>query len=327
MGKKYKVRLLINEGDDEALKDLSRIYRKAYNVGIEIQFKHLSYSEDYMSQLIPAERVMELIESSKVSFSKIDTGIVEAGIRDSVEYFHSWWLKRLTTHSTKTTVPLTPSHLQARNGIFFKTTSQLKISEQEFIYIPKYGRIKIKNLHRVPPGTYKNIKIEFDGVTWDLMLESAIDEEPVQIEFLKDSLDVEVSEDGSTTVEDMTTTSILEFEWFEKSEKKINSLKKKLKRQKPNSKGFLDTTNKLSHTQRKLMSQITTYYKFVSNRILLGKPRELTIRGAQFFEGDSEISKQSRVKVLLQVLKGKADRMGIKVIIKGIKNEMFVIKK
>ena len=217
MGKKYKTRLLLREGDSEAFKEFSKVYRKAYNQGIEVQFNHLSYSLDYPNQLIPVEKVMNLIGNYEFSKNRVDSGIIEAGIRDSVEYFHDWWTKRLVTSSMNKLTPLTPRHLHARNGIYFKTITNLKVSSKDRVYIPKYGEIKIKELHWVPAGTYKNAKISFDGAAWDIYLESTIDEEPVQIEFLRDFLEVTVFENGTITVEDRTFKSPLEFKWYSKA--------------------------------------------------------------------------------------------------------------
>ena len=327
MGKKYRTRLFLKEGDSEALKELSKVYRKAYNQGIEIQFRHLSYSLDYSNQLISAERVIDLVRDYEFSKNKIDFGIIEAGIRDSVEYFHDWWNKRLTTSSMNKSVPLTPGHLHSRNGIYFKTTTNLKVSSKDRVYIPKYGEIKIKQLHRVPAGIYKNAKLSFDGVVWNIYLESVIDEEPIQIEFLRDFLDVLVFENGAINVEDTTFTSPLEFEWYSKSTREISKTEDMIKDSAPYSKEYSSARNKLSHLKNKLMRQVLAYYKLVVNKILKSKPRNLTIAGEQFFEHTSKMVKDSKVKMFLQVLKAKAERWGINVTVKGIDNSMFVIKK
>lgn len=327
MGKKYRTRLFLKEGDSEALKELSKVYRKAYNQGIEVQFKHLSYSPDYNNQLIPVERVIDLVGNYEFSKNKVDFGIIEAGIRDSVEYFHDWWNKRLTTTSMNKSIPLTPGHLHSRNGIYFKTTTNLKVSNQGFVYIPKYGRIKIKRLHHIPAGTYKNAKVSFDGVVWDIYLESVIDETPIQIEFLRDSLEVLVFENGAVNVEDTTFTSPLEFDWYSKSTREIDKANRMVKESKPYSKEYSSAKSRLSHIKNRLMRQTLAYYKLTVNKILKSKPRNLIIRGEQLFEHTSKTVKDSKVKMFLQVLKSKAERWGIKVTVKGIDNSMFVIKK
>ena len=327
MGKKYRTRLFLKEGDSEALKELSKVYRKAYNQGIEVQFKHLSYSSDYSNQLIPVERVIDLIGNYEFSKNKVDSGIIEAGIRDSVEYFHDWWIKRLTTSSMNKSVPLTPGHLHSRNGTYFKTTTNLKVSSKDRVYIPKYGEIKIKRLHYIPAGTYKNAKVSFDGVVWDIYLESVIDETPIQIEFLRDSLEVLVFENGAVNVEDTTFTSPLEFDWFDKSTREISKANKAVKESKPNSREQSSARDKLSHVKSRLMRQTLAYYKLIANKILKSKPRKLTIVGEQLFEHTSKTVKESKVKMFLQVLKSKAERWGINVTVKGIDSSMFVIKK
>lgn len=322
MGKKYNVRLWLKEGDSKNLKALSQVYRKAYNKGVEVQFNYLTHEQE----LIPAEKVTLLIGDYKFSSSKIDLGIIEAGIRDSVKYFHEWWNTRLESSSLNHSIPMTPSHLHARNGIFFKTTTNLKVSSKGFIYLPKFGEIKIKELHRVPSGAYKNAKFIFDGVVWDAFLESVIEEEPVKIAFLRDSLTVTVLEDGSVIIDDTVFTSPLEFDWYEKISKEIKRAEKNVKKSNPNSKELVAAKDYLSHLNKRAMRQVLAYYKTIVNRILTSKPRSLKIEGAPLFEHASEIARASKVKILLQVLKAKAERLGIKVTIKGIDNSMFVVK-
>ena len=322
MRKKYNTRLWLREGDNEKLKALAQVYRKAYNMGIEVQFNHLTYKQE----LITAERVNLLIGDFKFSSSKIDLGIIEAGIRDSVEYFHEWWKIRLKSSGMNHEIPSTPGHLHAKNGIFFKTTTNLKVSSKGFVYLPKFGEIKIKELHWVPAGTYKNVKFTFDGVVWSIFLESVIDETPVKTKFLRDSLTIVISEDGSVAIDDFVFPSPLEFDWYDKTSKDIKKVQRKMKKSNPNSKELLNAKDQLSHLNKRAMEQSLAYYKAVVNKILSSKPRNLEIRGVPLFEHASEIAKASKVKILLQVLKAKAERWGIKVTVKGIDSSMFVIK-
>lgn len=312
MGKRYKTTLVLEESDNETFNNLSKIYKRIYNETINIQFKYLSYS--YPHKLMDKDSILNSYSfdnSFKERNLKVDKGIIEKAVELSVLYFHKWWNTKLNTMGTDESIPYTPRHLSFNRGQFFKTSSILKISSKSYLYIPKVGERRLKRLHSVPSGSYKNAKVQFDGKRWVISLESTEEVQPIT-KFLRDNLKVLIGNLGTIFIEEETFESITKSKDYlslnDKLEKAIEDYQNKKSKERD---------NKIKFLKSKINNLVISYYSHMIKQIVASKPRNLTISTEAIQDIRSAFHKKSGIFFFVTHLKRRAEELGIKVEILG----------
>lgn len=308
MGKRYKATLVLEDNDNETFNNLSKIYKRIYNETINIQFKYLSYS--YPHKLIDKDFILNSYSFDnffKERNLKVDKGIIEKAVELSVLYFHKWWNSKLDTVGTDKSIPYTPRHLSFNRGQFFKTSSILKISSKSYLYIPKVGERRLKRLHSVPSGSYKNVEVQFDGKRWVVSLESTEEIQPIT-KFLRDNLEVTVGDLGTIFIEEETFENIIK----SKDYLDLNNKLEKAIEDYQNKKGK-ERDNKIKFLKSKMNNLVISYYSRMIKHIIASKPRNLTISTEAIQDIRSAFHKKSGILFFVTHLKRRAEELGIKV--------------
>lgn len=312
MGKRYKTTLVLEDNDNETFNNLSKIYKRIYNETIDIQFKYLSYS--YPHKLIDKDFILNSYSfdnSFKERNLKIDKGIIEKAVELSVLYFHKWWNTKLNTTGGDKSVFYTPRHLSFNRGQFFKTSSILKISSKSYLYIPKVGERRLKRLHSVPSGSYKNVEVRFDGKRWVVSLESTEEVQPIT-KFLRDNLKVTIGDLGTIFIEEDTFENITK----SKDYLDLNNKLEKAIEDYQNKKGK-ERDNKIKFLKSKMNNLVISYYSRMIKQIIASKPRNLAISTEAIQDIRSAFHKKSGILFFVTHLKRRAEELGIKVEILG----------
>lgn len=321
MGKRYKTTLKLIEGDTKILTSFSRIYKKIYNKAIDIQLHHLSFSLNH--ELISKEFILDTNSFDcffKEKNLKVDKGIISKAVESAVLYFHKWWNKRLNAHGTDLKVPQTPTHLTKKQGEFFATSSIIHISTKSYLYIPKMGERRLTRLHSIPPGSFKNVSIMFDGKRWVVSLESTIEPEPIS-DFLRDKVEVQVSDSGKISIEGTLLGDITKNETFSKVKFLLEKLHTNYEKVKKCPKDRALLLKRIKHTETRVNNIKTSYYVRMIDKILLYKPRNINIQ-FKALETQREYYNELGILFFIKHLKKRAEELGIHVKILG---EIFEI--
>lgn len=313
MGKRYKTILRLKEEDNQTFTTLSNTYRNVYNTAIEIQFSYLSYQHRLLSEEELLDKIFEKKKSLQIE--KIDKGIVLKASLEALRYFNEWWNKRCSTPAMDMSVHYTPKHLSPKQGSFFKTSSILKISSKGYLYIPKVGERRLKRLHSIPSGSYKNIKVEFDGKRWIVSLESTIDVQPIT-NFLRDKLEVQIGDSGTIFIEEVAFDNVTESEPY-------IDLSFKLNQAKDNYLGATDNKqknnweNRIKFLKSKINNLKASYYSRIIKQIIASKPRNLIISAEAIQDLYSSYHKRAGTPFFITYLKRRAEEVGIQVEVLG----------
>lgn len=318
MGKKYKTILKLKEEDNNLFTTLSNVYRNIYNVAIEIQFSYLSYQHQL---LLEEELIDKIFEKKKfLQIEKVEKGIVVKACLEASRYFQKWWDKRCTTPGMDKSVSYTPRHLSPEQGSFFKTSSILKISSKGYLYIPKVGERRLKKLHSVPSGSYKNAKVEFDGKRWVVSLESTIEVKPIT-NFLRDELQIQIGDLGTIFIEEAVFENVIESEPY-------LELTHKLDQAKENYQGVTDNKqknnweNRIKFLKSKMNNFKASHYNRIIKQIVNSKPRNLIISAEAVQDLYSSYHKKVGTPFFITYLKRRAEEVGIHVEILGVTLEI-----
>jgi hypothetical protein len=317
MGKRYSTTLILQEGDERLFNRLANSYRKAYNAGVEVQFKYLSYHRQLLQKDTVYNQVLEARDklylrkvSNGTTEIKVDDGIIESAVSESVKYFHKWWKDRLTKNSESPEVPYIPRHLLIKQGAFFKTSTILRISSKSYLYIPKLGERRLKKLKSVPSGAFKNAKFEFNGKKWVIYLESTSAIQPIT-EFLRESLEVLISDTGTMYIEDSVFKVPTKEDSYKTLERKLRKVKEEYQEtsiENNGKRGQLE--NKIKHLKSRINGVKTSYYSRIAAQIVACKPRIVLLR----VEHNLTLFKEAGINYFLNNLKRRAKEVGIKVI-------------
>lgn len=326
MGKQYRTTLDLKEGEDLAIRALCIIFRGIYNKALDIQFENLSSAKH--SELLDETSVLKEVNDYKGTEDwypkKLDEGIVQEAIHKATLSFKRWWSEKMNSSSSSWTYP---RHLSMTRAFHFYTSSQLNVSKGSFIYFPKVGRFKLSENHYIPEGYYKNCKVQFDGKKWRIVLED-LNDEVEEIEFLRESLEVSLNDEGEIIVGEISFRNIIEGDTYIDLGYKLENLREMFKEAPHQSNRRKKLANSIMYTKTKMKDIKATYFRNVSKKILASKPRNLIISADQYSEHvkgfDSTYLNTSSTKFFVKMLKKKAERMGIKVTFKGIDSSIFV---
>ena len=325
MGKRYSTTLVLQEGDERLFNKLANSYRKAYNAGIEIQFNHLSYYRQLLHEGIVLSQVLEARDdlylrkvSNGTTEIKVDNGIIEKAVSESVKYFHKWWKDRLAKNSEAPEVPYIPNHLLCKHEAFFKTSTILRISSKSYLYIPKLGERRLKRLNSIPSGAFKNAKFEFNGKKWVVQLESTTEVQPIT-EFLRESLEILISDTGTTYIEDSVFNIPTKEDSYKTLEKKLKKVKEEYQETSLENNGKRNQLgNKIKHLKSRINGVKTNYYSRITAQIIACKPRTVLVK----VEPNPNLFKEAGINYFLNNLKRRAKEVGIKVIEERISLEI-----
>ena len=325
MGKRYSTTLILQEGDERLFNELANAYRKAYNAGIEVQFNHLSYYRQLLHEDIVYSQVLEARDdlylrkvSNGTTEIKVDNGIIEKAVSESVKYFHKWWKDRLIKNSETPEVPYIPRHLLIKQGAFFKTSTILRISSKSYLYIPKLGERRLKKLNSIPSGAFKNAKFEFDGKKWVICLESTSAVQPIT-EFLRESLEVLISDTGTMYIEDSVFNVPTKEDSYKTLERKLRKVKEEYQETSLENNGKRkQLENKIKHLKSRINGVKTNYYSRITAQIIACKPCIVLLR----VEHSPILFKEVGISYFLNNLKRRAKEVGIKVIEEEISSKI-----
>lgn len=312
MGKRYKTTLKLIEGDTKILTTFSRIYKKIYNKAIDIQLHHLSFSPNH--ELISKEFILET-NSFECFFKeknlKVDKGVTSKAVESAVFYFHKWWNKRLSTHGTDLDVPYTPARLTKKQGEFFATSSIIHISTKSYLYIPKMGERRLTRLHSIPPGSFKNVSMTFDGKRWVVSLESTIEPEPIS-DFLRDKIEIQITSSGKVNIEGTLLGDITKNETLNKVNSLLEGLYVNYEKVKQSPKDRAPLLKRIKHTETRVNNIKTSYYVRMVDKILLYKPRSIIIQ-SEVLGTQQEYYNELGILFFVKHLKKRAQESGVHV--------------
>ena len=326
MGKQYRTTLDLKEGEDLAIRALCVAFRGIYNKAIDIQFENLSSTKT--NQFLDESQVLQEVNSYRGIEDwypkKLDEGIVQEAVHKAILSFKRWWNEKIKSSDSAWTYP---RHLSMTRAFHFYTSSQLNVSKGSFIYFPKLGRFKLAENHYIPEGYYKNCKVQFDGKKWRISLED-LNEEIEETEFLRESLEVSLNDEGEILVGEISFRNIIEGDTYIDLGYKLENLREMFKEAPRQSNKRKKLANSIMYIKTKMNDVKATYFRNVSKKILASKPRNLIISADQYSEHirdfDSTYLNTSSTKFFVKMLKKKAERMGIKVTFKGINSSIFV---
>lgn len=329
MGKQYRTTLDLKEGEEQLIRALCLSYRGVYNKTIDIQFDYLTYSRNH--SLMDKKEVEKYLKKYKGIEEwypkKLDEGIVKEAINKGTRSFKRWWKKKLYSPSDGTWAY--PRHLSLARAFHFYTSTNLNVSKGGFIYFPKVGRIKLGESNYIPEGSYKNAKVQFDGKKWRIQIED-LNEEVEETNFLRESLEVSIDRNGSISMEDTHFSNVIEGDTYIELLNKLLCLRDKLSEAKTRASNETckKIANNIMYTKTKMKDVKASYFRSVSKQILQNKPRKLIISAAYesviLRDLDSPYLRASSTRFFVEMLKRKAERMGIEVIFKGIDDSIFI---
>ena len=330
MGKTYKTKLNIKSARvREALKEMSGIYRKMFNVGMDIQFHRMTYSNRTESNLMSSTFVHKVIKAGEKELypyiSSVDSGITRRASGASNAAFRRWYNKRYTIGEESRL----PVYKARKDGLGFSTTSKVKVF-YDHISFPKLGDLKLYEKGYIPQGKiYKNVSFSYDGKDWWVSLEAC---EKSEVQELQGVLKVSSDLKGNVTLGDKTFSNIIESNSYKAQKAKRAKLVKKLKRQKESNVQYSSTGKRLIRTSRNMMKtreriqRISAkmkeiklnYFKKVAHEVARTKPRELQmlslvdarLRHQGYL---SRYLRESGTRDLLGIIKHRAEALGSEV--------------
>lgn len=309
----------------EALKNMAGIYRKVFNVGIDLQFYRMSYAlnpEDYLLNSTFLHQVMKVGEKELYPYiSKAECGILRKAINNSNHFFKRWYNLRETR---------LPVYKARKDGMNFSTTSKIKVFYDR-ISIPKVGDIKLYEKGYIPQGKiYTNVSFSYDGKSWWVSLEACEKSEVEQD--LQGTLKISVNSNGEVETGDKTFFNIIEAENYKLQKRKRAKLMRKLNRQKKanslcgqngkkvirTSRNMMKTRNRVQQISSKMREIKKDYFRKVANEVARTKPQELQMLSLLDVRKSHEnylsrFFRESGTRELLNMIKRKAESIGSRV--------------
>ena len=288
MSKVYSTSLKVDMETFDFLRKCCSSYCGIFNTAIDIQLHEYFYGANRREQIMSYDTLLKKVEETN-NYLKLDKGIVQKATASSLAHFQDWLTKRLANSISETSS--LPSHM--KNKKYFRTSSILKVSKGGYVYLPKFGRIKLAENDYVPLGSYKNVTVTLEGSRWYISLES-LEESQEEYE-LSGTLEVHIDKKLNISFEDNYYSSILEDERYQEAFTKWKKLSKKLKRQieantivneKGNkvlnpSKSMKLTRKQLERNSIRMKNLGRTYYQTIVKAILMKQPETLVIHYAE----------------------------------------------
>lgn len=191
-GKTYKVRLHLNSALEIKFRQMSGIYRLAYNTTMEAQEYAAVCYPRVKTTTIPGSTLIRVVRTCLRSYceytKQYDCGIMVAAITRASETYKKHQIKDIV-----------PDYLTSKKTRNFRTISKVKVSNG-CIVLPKLGDVRVWEKNYLPEGkTFVGATFTFDGLGWWVSL---TDTEAV-IEHGQnkgDDLSLDVAKDGSLIV-------------------------------------------------------------------------------------------------------------------------------
>ena len=332
MGRIFRTKLNIKSYKvKEAFKRMAGIYRKIFNVGIDLQFYRLTFSSSTKSHLLNSTFLHKVVKAGEQELypyiSTVDCGISKKASDNSNYSFKRWYYNKWHSLEGKRL----PDHMARKDGINFATASKIKVF-YDHISIPKVGDIKLYEKGYIPQGKmYKNVSFSFDGKDWWVTLE-ACEKSEVE-ENLQGSLKVTTDKKGNVTIGDKTFTNVIETESYKAQKKKRAKLVKKLHRQKKantlinqcgkrvirTSRNMMRTRKRVQLVSSKMKEIKKDYFRKVATEVARTKPEELqmlSLLDVRLSHGNylSRYYRESGTRELLSMIRRKAESIGTRVI-------------
>ena len=330
MGKIYRTKLNIPSIKvRETLKRMAGVYRKIFNVGMDIQFYRMAFNAQFPEcQLMSStftHKVMKAGEKLYPYISQVEAGISKKAINNSNLSFKRWY------HTRETRLPV---YKARKDGMNFSTTSKVKVF-YDHISIPKLGNIKLYEKGYIPQGkVYKDVSFSYDGKNWWITLEACEKSEALKTPSLNGTLTVTSDLRGNVALGNKVFTNVIEEKNYKAQKVKRAKLIKKLKRQKESNTFYSKSTGKrVVRTSRNMMKtrqriQLVSSkmkeikkdnFRKIANEVARTKPQELQMlslidvrRNCQGYL--SRYLRESGTRELMSMIKRKAEAIGSKVI-------------
>ena len=314
----------------ESFKQAAGIYRKIFNVGMDLQFYRMSMAFEHKDQVINStflHKVVKAGEETRYPYvSKVDSGIIKKASNNSNYSFKRWYFARETR---------LPVYKARKEGMNFATTSKIKVF-YDHINIPKIGNVKLYEKGYIPQGqSYKNANFSYDGKNWWISLEVCDKSETTQKpenEFLCNSLKVTADMKGNISLGNTTFSNVIENDNYKKQKRKRASLMKKLKRQKEansivsggkkvirTSRNMMKTRARIKAISSKMREIKKDYFRKVTNELARIKPRETQLLAMNEIRSNhqgylSRYLRESGTRDLMSMIRRKAEALGSTVI-------------
>ena len=326
MGRVFHTKLNIKSKKvNEALKNMAGIYRKVFNVGMDLQFYRMSYALDPKDKLLNStflHKVLKAGEKERYPYiSKAECGVLRKAINNSNYSFRRWF------NSKETRLPV---YKARKDGMNFSTTSKIKVF-YDHISIPKVGDVKLYEKGYIPQGkVYTNVSFSYDGKSWWVSLEACEKSEVEQD--LQGTLKISVNSNGEIEAGDKTFFNIIEAENYRLQKRKRAKLMRKLNRQRKanslcgqngkkvirTSRNMMKTRNRVQQISSKMREIKKNYFRKVANEVARTKPQELQMLSLSDVRKNHEnflsrFFRESGTRELLNMIKRKAESIGSRV--------------
>lgn len=283
----YKTKLKISKKQETLFKQMAGVYRKAFNLGIDMQDFRVTFSNhnpsEYFISGTQLLKCMKEEEKHRPYMSTVDCGIVTRATFNSNLSFKRWY-NLYTIGKAKTRLP---KYLSRKKDIpHFGTSTPLKVFH-DHIEIPKVGKVSLYERGYIPQGKkYSNASFSYDGKNWWITLE--VQERVNNVEPLTDrALTLSLERNGDLTLNDSVISNVINSENYLKQKAKHKKLMKKYKRQALNnsiittrtvvrtSRGMMKTRKALLHSSKKLENIKKDYFRKKANEVARTKPKEI----------------------------------------------------
>ena len=300
-----------------------------FNVGIDIQFYKMTYSNSSESHLIPSTFVHKVIKAGEKELypyiASVDSGITKRASNASNAAFRRWYGRRYLINEESRL----PVYKARKDEMGFSTTSKVKVF-YDHVSFPKLGDLKLYEKGYIPQGkVYKNVSFSYDGKDWWISLEAC---EKSEVQELQGVLKVSTDLKGNVTLGDMTFLNIIESDSYKAQKAKRAKLVKKLKRQKESnvqyssagkrlvrtSRNMMKTREKIQRISAKMKEIKMNFFKKVAHEVARIKPEELqmlSLADARLEHQGylSRYLRESGTWDLLGVIKHRAETLGSKI--------------
>ena len=222
--KSFKTKLNPSDSIKKILKNFSGTYRVVYNKSMEIMeeygFMSVQSHKHFLNQLELLESLKKVVKKQYKFVNEVESGVIKAAachanLINNRDYPYS----------------ISPM-MRKKDGLKFKTTTQLKISEDS-VYIPKCGKIKLFEKNYLPQDALlHDITIYQKGNGWWISFSATINVEEKKIERnFDDILKIDFKDDGTLVVNNKEYENIIKTARYQKEFKRLRGLLQKYKRQ------------------------------------------------------------------------------------------------
>ena len=309
----------------EAFKKMAGIYRKIFNVGLDIQFYRATYNA-VENHLIDADFLYKVVKVGEKEcypyISKVENGISRKASDHSKYSFWRWYKMKETR---------LPVYKARKEGMSFATNTRIKVF-YDHIHIPKVGKVKLYEKGYIPQGkVYKNVSFSYDGKNWWISLEACEKVECCPKKDLKGTVKVTSDMQGNVAIGDVTFANVIEKDNYKALKKKRAKLVKKMKRQKEantsypygkkivrTSRNMVKTRNRIQLISSKMKEIKKDAFRKIASEVARTKPKELQMLSLNDVRLNrqaylSRYLRESGTRELLSMIKRRAESIGSKV--------------